>query len=96
MRKYNKGAPGQAVVYCTYQCYLKAAAQILAEHLSLARKEGFILGVKLVRGAYLASDPRHLLHDTKTDTDMTYDGLHPSDKGFDIIANMLVKAMEKK
>ena len=27
--------------------------------------------------------------------DMTYDGLHPSDKGYDIIANMLVKIMEK-
>ena len=26
---------------------------------------------------------------------MTYDGLHPSDKGFRIIANMLVKIMRK-
>jgi lysophospholipase L1-like esterase len=27
--------------------------------------------------------------------DMTYDGLHPSDKGYAIIANMLVKVMKK-
>jgi lysophospholipase L1-like esterase len=27
--------------------------------------------------------------------DMTYDGLHPSDKGFNIIAGMLVKVMKK-
>ncbi|HYM93003.1 MAG TPA: SGNH/GDSL hydrolase family protein, partial [Chitinophagaceae bacterium] len=27
--------------------------------------------------------------------DITYDGLHPSDKGFEIIANMLVKIMKK-
>jgi len=27
--------------------------------------------------------------------DMTYDGLHPSDKGFTIIANMLVKVIKK-
>lgn len=27
--------------------------------------------------------------------DMTYDGLHPSDKGYDIIAGMLVKIMKK-
>jgi lysophospholipase L1-like esterase len=27
--------------------------------------------------------------------DMTYDGLHPSDKGYTIIANMLVKIMKK-
>ncbi|RFS20179.1 SGNH/GDSL hydrolase family protein [Chitinophaga silvatica] len=26
--------------------------------------------------------------------DMTYDGLHPSDKGYEIIANMLIKAMK--
>ena len=27
--------------------------------------------------------------------DMTYDGLHPSDKGYAIIASMLVKIMKK-
>ena len=27
--------------------------------------------------------------------DMTYDGLHPSDKGYDVIAGMLVKIMKK-
>jgi lysophospholipase L1-like esterase len=27
--------------------------------------------------------------------DITYDGLHPSDKGYTIIANMLVKIMKK-
>ena len=27
--------------------------------------------------------------------DMTYDGLHPSDKGYTIIANMLVRVMKK-
>ncbi len=26
---------------------------------------------------------------------MTYDGLHPSDKGFEVITNMLVKVMKK-
>jgi hypothetical protein len=30
--------------------------------------------VKLVRGAYLHSDPRHLIHNSKEDTDKTYDG----------------------
>ena len=31
--------------------------------------------MKLVRGAYLGSDPRHLIHDTKADTDTAYDGI---------------------
>lgn len=73
MRKYNK--PEQAVVFGTYQGYLKATAKILSEHLRQAREGGFALGVKLVRGAYLGSDPRQLIHDTKEDTDKAYDGM---------------------
>ncbi|KAI3396535.1 hypothetical protein diail_12059 [Diaporthe ilicicola] len=74
MRKYNK-TPGKAVIYGTYQAYLKATPSVVAAHLRAARAEGFTLGVKLVRGAYLGSDPRHLIHDTKADTDACYDGV---------------------
>lgn len=75
MRKYNNTMPGKAVIYGTYQAYLKATPSVVAAHLRAARDEGFTLGVKLVRGAYLGSDPRHLIHDTKADTDACYDGL---------------------
>jgi hypothetical protein len=78
MCKYNKSFPGHAMVYCTYQAYLKAAPKILAEHLAIARKERFTIGIKLVRGAYIASDPRHLIHDTKAQTDVCYDGIAES------------------
>ncbi|KAG9232940.1 FAD-linked oxidoreductase-like protein [Amylocarpus encephaloides] len=78
MRKYNKGSSTGAVVYGTYQAYLKATPSILASHLAFARKEGFPLGVKLVRGAYLGSDPRHLIHDTKSNTDDAYNGIAAS------------------
>lgn len=78
MRKYNQKGSGRAVVYGTYQAYLKATPSVLASHLAVARKEGFTLGVKLVRGAYLGSDPRHLIHDTKADTDAAYDGIAES------------------
>ncbi|KAK1752763.1 FAD-linked oxidoreductase-like protein [Echria macrotheca] len=73
MRRYNTA--DRAVVYGTYQAYLKATPSVLAAHLAAARDGGFTLGAKLVRGAYLGSDPRHLIHDTKTDTDKAYDGL---------------------
>ncbi|KEY64625.1 hypothetical protein S7711_02829 [Stachybotrys chartarum IBT 7711] len=76
-RKYNTNA-GKATVYCTYQAYKKCAPAVLSQHLALAQKEGFALGVKLVRGAYLGSDPRHLFHDTKADTDHCYDSLAAS------------------
>jgi hypothetical protein len=73
MRKYNKGA--NAVVYGTYQAYLKSTPSTISRHLAAAHEGGFTLGVKLVRGAYLGSDPRHLIHDTKADTDAAYDGI---------------------
>lgn len=75
MRKYNNNPNKKAVIYGTYQAYLKATPSVLASHLLTARNEGFTLGVKLVRGAYLGSDPRHLIHDTKADTDACYNGI---------------------
>lgn len=71
MRKYNRD--GRAVVYNTYQAYLKATPDVIAAHMQAAGSEGFILGLKLVRGAYMGSDPRHLIHDTKEETDTAYD-----------------------
>lgn len=75
MRKYNSTKPNKAVIYGTYQAYLKATPAVLAGHLEAARRDGFTLGVKLVRGAYLGSDPRELIHDTKADTDACYNGI---------------------
>ncbi|KAI9734773.1 MAG: proline dehydrogenase [Claussenomyces sp. TS43310] len=78
MRRYNDRIPGKAVIYNTYQCYLKSAPKMLAQHLSIARKDGLTFGAKLVRGAYLGSDPRHLINDTKAETDANYDSIAES------------------
>src|ERR1700710_739751 len=61
MRKYNRD--GYASVYNTYQAYLKSTPSTLTSHLSAAQQECFTLGLKLVRGAYMASDERSLIHD---------------------------------
>ena len=73
--RYNKTTAGQATVYGTYQAYLRSTPATLSRHLAIAQQEGFTLGVKLVRGAYMASDPRHLFWSTKEDTDKAYDGI---------------------
>ncbi|KAG9854951.1 proline oxidase, partial [Aureobasidium melanogenum] len=70
MRKFNRN--GRALVYSTYQAYLKSTPTTLEKHLTLASDEGFTLGLKLVRGAYINSDERSLIHDTKQDTDDAY------------------------
>lgn len=72
-RKYNVN--GKILIYNTYQAYLKDAPDNLSRHLLLAKESGFALGVKLVRGAYLHSEPRQLIWDAKEETDLAYDGI---------------------
>ncbi|MCJ1429912.1 proline dehydrogenase [Sticta canariensis] len=71
-RKYNKD---EAVVYGTYQAYLQSTPETLSRHLSIAQDEGFTLGVKLVRGAYMSNDLPHLFWSTKQETDCNYNGV---------------------
>ncbi|KAI5842776.1 FAD-linked oxidoreductase-like protein [Tricharina praecox] len=73
MRRYNTSPTGAAVVFNTYQMYLRRAPGVLAAHVALAEREGWRLGVKLVRGAYLGSDPRAGMWGTKAETDHAYD-----------------------
>lgn len=74
MRTYN-GGEGPAVVYNTYQAYLKGTPNVIAGHLAAANEEKFTVGLKLVRGAYILSDNRALIHDTKQDTDDAYNSI---------------------
>ncbi|KAF2174008.1 hypothetical protein M409DRAFT_62192 [Zasmidium cellare ATCC 36951] len=73
MRRYNNN--GKALVYNTIQAYLKASRTKLKDQLAIAEREGWTLAVKLVRGAYIANDQRNLIHDTKQDTDNSYNGI---------------------
>lgn len=73
MRKYN--THGNAVVYNTLQAYLKESRSKLTAQLRAAKEQDFTLAIKLVRGAYIDSDPRERIHDTKEDTDASYNGI---------------------
>lgn len=72
MRKYNKE---KAMIYNTFQAYLKSTPANVLKHLQLAQEEGWILGVKLVRGAYIATEERRLIHDTIDDTHAAYNSI---------------------
>lgn len=71
MRRFNRD--GDAVVFTTIQAYLKSSAANVERHLDLARDEGWTLGIKLVRGAYISHEIRDRIHDTKEETDRNYD-----------------------
>ncbi|KAL2818761.1 FAD-linked oxidoreductase-like protein [Aspergillus cavernicola] len=75
-QKYcNSRTPGRAVFYNTYQGYLRSTPTTLARHLEISRRDGYTLGVKLVRGAYMKTEPRHLIWAKKEETDECYDGV---------------------
>ncbi|KAH8879810.1 FAD-linked oxidoreductase [Thozetella sp. PMI_491] len=73
MRKHNQD--GKALVYNTIQGYLKGAPANVERHLTLASQEGWAVGLKLCRGAYIEHEERSLIHDTKEDTDRCYDSI---------------------
>lgn len=78
-RRYNSNrSDGRALVYGTYQAYLRSTPATLSQHLSIAQSEGFVLGAKIVRGAYLRTESRHVIWATKEKTDRTYDGIAES------------------
>lgn len=73
MRKYNRN--GRVLVYNTLQAYLKNTPKNITRHLSLAQKEGWGVGIKLVRGAYILIEERSLIHDTIEDTHAAYNNI---------------------
>ncbi|KAL9580661.1 MAG: hypothetical protein Q9212_004365 [Teloschistes hypoglaucus] len=73
MSKYNRD--GQAIVYNTLQAYLKDSRQKIESQLQRAHQDGWTLAIKLVRGAYIENDIRSRIHDTKADTDTSYNSI---------------------
>jgi len=53
MKKYNKG---KVIVFNTYQMYCHSTLSFLEETIQKAKAEGYILGAKLVRGAYMEKE----------------------------------------
>lgn len=78
MKKYNTE---KAMVYNTVQLYRQDRLQFLKDSFAKAQKDGYKLGVKLVRGAYMEKERARAkeqgypspIHSTKADTDRDYD-----------------------
>ncbi|KAL0939869.1 proline oxidase [Colletotrichum truncatum] len=73
MRRHNREA--RPLVFNTIQGYLKGSTANAERHIALAAKEGWSLGIKLVRGAYIEHEVRSLIHDTIEDTHNCFDNI---------------------
>ncbi|MCS6821618.1 MAG: proline dehydrogenase family protein [Microscillaceae bacterium] len=92
MRLYNKE---KAIVYNTYQFYCHATLQNYKQAIEMAQKEGFWLGAKLVRGAYMEKERKRAkekgysdpIQPNKISTDTDFDeALHWSISHLDHVA----------
>ncbi|NBC24399.1 MAG: proline dehydrogenase, partial [Bacteroidetes bacterium] len=92
MARYNQGT---IIVYNTYQMYRTDMLANLKRDFARAQREGFILGAKLVRGAYMEKERARAkkygypspIHETKSDTDKMYnDGIRFCMENYEHIA----------
>ncbi|XP_065664241.1 proline dehydrogenase 1, mitochondrial isoform X2 [Hydra vulgaris] len=76
MRNFNKDS---AIIFNTYQCYLKDTIPTLCLDIELSRREGFYFAAKVVRGAYMEqerfrahsvgySDPIHVSYEATNES----------------------------
>jgi proline dehydrogenase len=78
MRRFNKD---KALIYNTFQFYRHDRLQKLKDLYAVAKEEGFLIGVKIVRGAYMERERARAaemgynspIQATKEDTDNDYD-----------------------
>ncbi|KAG7277578.1 hypothetical protein CRUP_013896 [Coryphaenoides rupestris] len=79
MKKFNQDG---VWIWNTYQCYLKESRGLLQEVLAVSSREGFRVGVKLVRGAYMDKERKQAelknhpdpVHSSWENTNLSYNG----------------------
>ncbi|CCD24040.1 uncharacterized protein NDAI_0C03800 [Naumovozyma dairenensis CBS 421] len=75
MKKFNTVESKLISCVGTWQLYLRHSRKEIDKEVELAKSGGYRLGLKLVRGAYMHSEPnrKSVIHETKFDTDVNYD-----------------------
>ncbi|XP_041819241.1 hydroxyproline dehydrogenase [Chelmon rostratus] len=91
MKKFNKDG---AWIWNTYQCYLKDSRTLLLEALRLSRDEGFCLGVKLVRGAYM--DKERMLAEKQGRPDPIHRSWEDTNDSYNGSLDLMLEAIAQK
>jgi proline dehydrogenase len=90
MSRYNKKIP---TVYNTFQFYRHDRLQYLKDSFAIAQKDGYILGVKLVRGAYMDKERKRAAE--KKYPSPIQPNKAASDEDYDLAVRFCVKNYEQ-
>ncbi|XP_078135762.1 hydroxyproline dehydrogenase [Sander vitreus] len=91
MKKFNKDGTW---IWNTYQCYLKESRSLLLEALRLSNNEGFCLGVKLVRGAYM--DKERKLAEKEGRQDPVHQCWEDTNDSYNSLLDVMLEAISQK
>ncbi|XP_034563784.1 hydroxyproline dehydrogenase [Notolabrus celidotus] len=91
MKKFNKDG---VWIWNTYQCYLKESRSLVLEALRLSKEEGFCLGVKLVRGAYM--DKERKLAEKEGSHDPVHQSWEDTNASYNGSLDVMLKAISQK
>merc|ERR1712096_230578 len=91
---------GNAMIFNTFQCYLKETRAKVAEHISYSEREGWEFAAKAVRGAYMVLERERAetmgydspIHDTVEDTHACYHDVIDTIMQRDVVASNRSKA----
>uniref|UniRef100_A0A674P908 Proline dehydrogenase n=1 Tax=Takifugu rubripes TaxID=31033 RepID=A0A674P908_TAKRU len=90
MKKFNRD---DAWIWNTYQCYLKESKSLVLEALRLSQDEGFCLGVKLVRGAYM--DKERTLAEKEGRPDPVHTSWEDTNESYNACLNIMLDAISQ-
>lgn len=96
--RHNRTADAASfpIVFHTFQAYLRSTPSRLAACLAAADADGFSTGVKLVRGAYLTSEPIHHRTEGGSGPLPTWSTKEETDRCYDDLAEQLVTRLAKE
>ena len=83
------------VIYNTYQCYLMRTKKWLEYDIESAQRGNYMLGIKLVRGAYIKSEENYRKQISKSDS-IIWDNKELTDKSYNSIMVNMIETMQEK
>lgn len=98
--EYNRPRPGKAyfgpIVFGTYQSYLRRAPHLLDAALAHAEQNGYALGIKIVRGAYVEKERKRWIKDGRSGADPIWPDKAATDAAYNQSVSKIVSTLQRQ